>query len=324
MKKKIRKKPVLIFLIAVIALYVVIYIVPTVTGALVSSYVVEYGELKTEDNTTGYFVRNEKVYLAGETGKTNVYIKEGTLVRRGTAIMEVSASGDGSVASKYEDLLTRLGKSGETASGYKVNPGGVVSYYADGYEGKLTPTNMEKENLAYYSKLSQDDVLDLSRKKVSKGEPVFKIVDRTKWYLVCYIDKSSADRYAEGDSVTVEFEDDSVETTVYSIKNQDGKTRVILESINYYKKFAQLRNAQVSLVTADTMGLIIENSSITEKKGVKGVYVKNKTNDYNFVPIQVIATNGEKSIVSKSSYYDAKGNLVETIDTYDEVLKKPN
>ncbi len=48
---KFRKKPILIFVIALIALYIIIYIIPKVTGALVSSYTVEYGELKVADET---------------------------------------------------------------------------------------------------------------------------------------------------------------------------------------------------------------------------------------------------------------------------------
>ncbi len=57
--KKIRKSPIVLFMLALILLYVIIYIVPSVTGALVSSYIVEYGELKVADEVTGYLVRNE-------------------------------------------------------------------------------------------------------------------------------------------------------------------------------------------------------------------------------------------------------------------------
>ena len=72
---KFRKKPILIFVIALIALYIIIYIIPKVTGALVSSYTVEYGELKVADETQGYLVRDEQVYVSAASGKANRYIK---------------------------------------------------------------------------------------------------------------------------------------------------------------------------------------------------------------------------------------------------------
>ena len=58
---KLKKKPILVFVILLIVLYAIIYIVPKINGALVSSYVAEYGELKISDETTAYFVRDEKV-----------------------------------------------------------------------------------------------------------------------------------------------------------------------------------------------------------------------------------------------------------------------
>ncbi len=64
---KFRKKPILIFVIALIALYIIIYIIPKVTGALVSSYTVEYGELKVADETQGYLVqRRAGLRLSGK------------------------------------------------------------------------------------------------------------------------------------------------------------------------------------------------------------------------------------------------------------------
>lgn len=78
---KIKKKPILLFVIAIVALYAIIYIIPSVTGALISSYTAEYGELKVSDETTGYIVRNETVYLASSAGEL-VYKDDGGAVCR--------------------------------------------------------------------------------------------------------------------------------------------------------------------------------------------------------------------------------------------------
>ena len=321
---KIKKKPIVLFAVALIVLYIIIYMVPKVTGALVSSYTVEYGELKVADKTRGYLVRDEKVYVSASSGKANRYIKGGTLVRSGTTVMEVTGNSESEVSAQFTDLLARLGEDAIVTSDFSVTEGGVISYYADGYEGKIRPDNMEKGTYEYFNKLTQNNVVSLARNSVAKGEPVFKVAGRTKWYIVCFIDKDHLNRYEEGQEITVEFEDDYVRAKVYKADEQDGRGRVILVTDYYYEKFARTRVADISLVTDSGKGLIIENSSITEEKGVQGVYVKNKTNDYYFVPIRVIVTDGEKSLVKDTYFYDEEKDVTcDTIETYDVVLKEP-
>lgn len=321
----LKKKPILLFALVLVTLYIIIYIIPRVTGALVSSYTIEYGELKVQDQTTGYLVRNEQVYTAKTSGKANRYIDDYTLVRAGTTVMEVSGSGNNEPDTTYSELLTRLGNDRVQTSDFSTKEGGIISYYADGYEGKLNPENMAKGDYDYYSKLTQDAVLSLEREQINKGEPVFKVVDRTKWYIVCFIDQSHMDRYEQGDEITVEFEDDTVLADVYSVTKSGNKARIILETVYYYEKFAQTRAADISLVTYQQSGLLIDNDSIAEEKKQQGVYVKNKSNKFVFVPIQVMATNGERSLVADTTYVDeGTGKTVSTVEIYDEILKNPN
>lgn len=319
-----KKKPIILFIIALITLYVIIYIIPTVTGALVSSYTIEYGELKVSDETTAYLVRDEQVYTTENGGKANRYIEEGTLVRKGTTVMEVTGDSEEETGSEYQDILSRLGNAAVSTDSFTTKKVGIVSYYADGYESKLTPETMKKGDYSYYSKLSQDAVVSLEKSSVAAGDPVFKVVDRTQWYIVCFVDKEHQDRYEKGNTVIVEFEDDSVETEVYSVtKDKDeDKVRVILVTYNYYDKYTQMRACPVSLVTYDQRGLIVENSSIGEKDGQQGVYVKNKSKDFVFVPIRVYATDGTRSLVADEFFDDPEtGKRYETVEIYDEVLK---
>ena len=321
---KQKKKPIILLVTALIVLYVIIYIIPTVTGALVSSYTIEYGEMKVADGTTAYIVRDEQVYTSKTGGKANRYIEEGTLVRKGTTVMEVTGDSEAEPGSEYQDVLTRLGDSAVSTDSFTTKKVGIVSYYADGYESKLTPETMENGGYSYYSKLSQDAVVSLEQSSVAAGDPVFKVVDRTQWYIVCFVDKEHRQRYEVGNTVTVEFEDDFVETEVYSVtadKDED-KVRVILATYNYYDKYTQMRACPVSLVTYDERGLIVENSSIGEKDGQQGVYVKNKNKDFVFVPIKVYATDGTRSLVADEFFDDAEtGERYETVEIYDEVLK---
>jgi len=323
---RLKKKPILLFIIILIVLYAIIYIVPRVNGALVPSYIAEYGELKISDETTAYFVRNEKVYVARATGETNYFFKQGSLIRKDSKVMQVKAqvSEDAEPSRAYADIMSRLGDNVVRKKYYKTKDVGVVSYAVDGYERLVTPKTMKKADYSFFKKLSQDDVTDLKRDRVVKNEPVFKIVDRTKWYMVCFVDADHIDRYEKGSRVRVEFEDDYVDTTVHSAKADGNQAKIILQTDYYYDQFAETRVADVSLVTYQENGLIVENGSITEEKGQTGVYVKSKSDDFFFVPVKVYATDGEKSLIADDFYYDMDkdGEMVITVEVYDEILKK--
>ena len=60
-----------------------------------------------------------------------------------------------------------------------------------------------------------------------------------------------------------------------------------------------------------------------KKKGRPGVYVKTKTGDFVFKPVYVEATDGKRSIVTGTYFYDDDGNTVNTVNIYDEVKKHP-
>lgn len=320
---KIKNKPIRYFIISILLLGVIIYIFPKIISLFEASYTLEYGELKLTDEAEACIVRDEKVYFAENGGRANYYINEGTLVRSGTTVMDFTESSEEEASEEYNEIKQNIGKNIITTNDFVTQNVGIVSYFADGYEGKLTPETLNKISYEAFSDIKKSKVIDLNRNIVAKGEPAYKVVDRTKWYLVCFMDAKSIDRYKKGQNLQVEFEDDYIEATVLDVEKKDGKLRVILETNYYYDQFNQKRTDDVVLTTYDEKGLIINNSSITEKKKQKGVYVRNKTGEYNFVPVQVYLTDGKKSLVADTFYYDSKGKMVDTVEIYDEILKKP-
>ena len=65
------------------------------------------------------------------------------------------------------------------------------------------------------------------------------------------------------------------------------------------------------------------HNSIVEKDGVKGVYVKNKKDRYDFVPVNILLAGETTSVVSDSFYYDSEGERTVTVNPHDDVLKDP-
>ena len=70
-------------------------------------------------------------------------------------------------------------------------------------------------------------------------------------------------------------------------------------------------------------GLVVDNDCFIDKKGVQGVYVRDKNGEYSFTPVQIINTDGEQSVVTESRYYDESGKMIMTVSVYDEISKNP-
>ena len=346
---KIKKSPVVILFVIAAVLYVIIYILPAVTGVLRSSYTAEYGELKTFDKTEGYVVRNEYVYFSGKTGRANRYIKEDKLVRKGTRIMEVKNSpakaenGSEQGQDKADSDVKSLDTSSKGNSTYDnvrenvkganhietedfvTEQEGILAYHVDGYESELTPDNMGKHDKSFFQKLSNSRDLELNNEVISATDPVFKICDRSAWYIICYIPREHAKRYAKGTKLQVRINDQKTITgIVSSIEDERREKRLTIKTNHYYSDFTTARKIDIEVITSDVMGLLISNTSIVDRKGQKGVFVRQKTGKYLFVPINIIATDGTQSAISPSQYRDADGNTVSTVRSYDDILRRPD
>ena len=340
-----RKGIITFFVLALIVLYVIIYVVPGVTGMLDSTYVVEYGVLSIHDDTTGYLIRNERVYAAESSGLVNRIAAEGDLLRRGNRVIDISGGTVAAPTQRLKDIKETLQGLMIDIHGNTTQGGGIVSYYVDGFENK-----MNTENALYYRKsdfegVTQDKVVALGS-SATEGYPVFKLVDNTDWYLIAYVPKDKVDNYVVGRSVDVIFtkssdtsieetadeEDEeidesetygSVEMKIVAVEEEGDSSRRGLESNRFFSGLGELRTAQCRIISSSVRGLKVENESIVEEDGRPGVYVKRKTGKYIFVPINILGSTDKTTVVSDMYFYDENGVWTSTIDPFDDILRDP-
>ena len=176
---------VLIYLLLCLALYVCIYIVPKVSDIFVETYVAEYGSLQIGEESEALFVRNERLYTADGGGATDRVISGGSLMRKGSRIVTVGGQG------------------------YYSGENGIVSYFYDGLESVLTPETMATADSSFLQKVKQkpqEGEPDYSLRKcvsgtAAAGDPIFKIVDNSQWYIICWLEKDKAEDYQENNTV---------------------------------------------------------------------------------------------------------------------------
>ena len=322
--KAVKKITVGVFILALISLYIVIYAVPGLTGALTKTEILEYGNLEITDSAACYFIRNETVYMAARPGIINYYVSDAVHVKKGTKILDIAYGNteNQGEASEFEDIIARLSGAAVELSDYTTEFNGITSYFIDGYESFFTPETMKGLRYSQISILTAEPV-NVVRNSTQKGEPLYKICDNREWYLVCWVDAGNISKYGKGNHVTIDLPLGQVRAEIADIIEDGGRWLIIFRTNRFYEDFSRVRSAEATVVIADFNGIIIRNESITTKDGEVGVYIKTKSGTYVFRPVKVVASDGKSTVVEVSYFYDDEGSRVGTVNIYDEILINP-
>ncbi len=304
-----------LFVLVVAVLYFLIYLAPKFSDAFVETYTAELGTLDVDYNVDYVCVRNEKVHTADYDGTISDRVGAGALLRRGSRVLNLGGTQ------------------------YTAQIRGIVSYYYDGLESKYDPEKLDKlKKSALYPEKDEDGKTNYELKKCNsksavKGDVIYKIVDNSEWYLVTWLKFKQASQIEEGRTVTIELDDKDKTQLKFRVKSNAAtgvkkkdagskRFKIIFSCDRYYKYFGKLRYGSCRVITSRKKGIILETDSITDFRGQKGVFVKNKYGEYIFTPISIIATVGDKTVVESRTYYDAKAKkMISTVKNYDSVKK---
>ena len=295
----------LAYAVVFVILYVIIYVVPRVSGIFLETYTAEYGTLEVSQESSYMAVRDEKLYVSDNGGAVSRAAAQGRLMRKNSHIVDVGG------VKHYSQQK------------------GIVSYYYDGLEGVYTPENMQTITEADLELTDEEKqtyaVRECSQGTVESGSPIFKIVDNKEWYLVCWLSAAEAEDIEAGRSITVEFVDGKqLKMKVMQVNPQGQNRQLILSCNRYYEKFDSIRSGTCRLIKSSKSGIIVDSDSIVEEDGQKGVYVMSKQLDEaSFVPVKVLLSHGDKTVVEKNYFINVEGQKVSTVENYDEILKKP-
>ncbi len=319
------------YVILLVLLYLIIYALPKVTDVFEATQVLEPGTLTVSCDAEGFLVKEEAVVTAKDTGAIEFLLDEGTVVKKGTALVKLEAAPaeDGeekTVRGRYKPYLKNLINYEHIYSGTKAPISGVYSRHIDGGEKYFCPDNLDNIRREEAEGIDIKD-LDLNRTGVIKGEPIFKISGDDNWYIVCWMEAKDAKSYQEGLAVDLQLPAGSVKATVLSNTvektSETTSNRVIFYLNAYYEEFSTTRKADMTIVISNNTGLIVDNECITEEDGVKGVYVVTKNNEYIFKPVKVKATDGKQSVLYDGVFTNEKYEQVKTVNVYDEAVKNP-
>ncbi len=200
---------------------------------------------------------------------------------------------------------------------------GIISYHIDGAEKVLTPENIYKVKNEYIQKLKINPS-KLRLDKVIYNQPVFKVIDNTKWYVVVITNNEDSKTFKVNNKVFIKFEDKEINGFVENIHNSGENSLVVIEVNSYAKSFLKERKMNLQVIKEKYSGLKINKDSIIEKDGQLGVYVLDINRKAIFKPIKAIGYQNDVVIVEESTFYIRDGNeskRIETVKLYDEILR---
>lgn len=227
--------------------------------------------------------------------------------------------------SRYSGIMKDLGDTYVVTENGSTHTAGFVSYAVDGAEARLSTKAIESLDRGDLKELTGRSAVKTPSKSCGKDYPVYKIVCNKRWYLIYYLKKDDAAKYAAGDTVYVELNGEKVPASVKDVRDEGKSVRITLACKTFYDGFIDTRTLSTKVTVESAEGLVLEDGSIVEAPdGKRGVFVINKLGEHVFTPVRAKADDGTKCVVYSDIYVDDEGNYVETIGTYDEVIATPS
>ncbi|MDR1796749.1 MAG: hypothetical protein LBR44_04795 [Clostridiales Family XIII bacterium] len=134
---------------------------------------------------------------------------------------------------------------------------------------------------------------------------------------------ASIEDYEAGRLVTLDLGTTRVTAKVESVEERPDGWFVVLSSDMYYRDLVKYRKKVVSVIFEEYSGAVIGQKALVEQDGQAGVFVRQQSGTWKWVPVNILRRSGGKCLVSENTYTDAAGDQVRTVNYYDEVMSDP-
>ncbi len=159
----------------------------------------------------------------------------------------------------------------ENMSSLTASESGVLCLSYDGLEETLHP-DMAAEVTQKQIGGAKTEYISKA-KGVQEGDPLFKIIESNKWYIVAYFPNTDVAGWeaqtAKRLNMIDKEENLSIRTLVESVEVGEKETKVVFSSYEHMEQFMEDRTVSFSLDSAVTEGLKIPNNAIVEKSLLK-------------------------------------------------------
>ena len=228
--------------------------------------------------------------------------------------------------SASDEFKNRFKEGNRIQKGVEINGekslSGIISYKIDGYEKKFVPNDWERYtyNLLH---IPEEDNKIIIRDGI-------KIIKNYEWYLLFKNNNLEKYKYEVGDIINIYFGKEKINTYGRVIDLNEDKDEIvyIVRFNSYLEQIYNNRFPEFEIILEKKFGLKVPTTSIFEKDGIYGVYIKELNGIVRFRAVEIIFQDNEYTLVSKSpdGFINLEGEdfIRRTITIYDEVFINPS
>ncbi|WBW50717.1 HlyD family efflux transporter periplasmic adaptor subunit [Peptoniphilus equinus] len=171
---------------------------------------------------------------------------------------------------------------------YKAEFSGIVSFAIDGLEEYYTLSDREDYTYSYLQK-HREEAAFKTHVNVTKGEPLFKLVDNIKYHIALQTKSlKNLDTPEIGDRLQLQKNDKLLEGTVVAINQSNAGQVVIVEFKEHFSDIYSTRINNFDVILASQDCYEIPKDAIIKRGTLFGVYVQEIHGLVKFVPIKVV------------------------------------
>ena len=178
---------------------------------------------------------------------------------------------------------------------------GVVSYYFDGYEEKLSPDSILKSPLWESPKIEISPMKVRNGQKVGAKSPVFKLIE-LPYFILTRVASDNKDYLETKEDRVILFPEyhtqisGSVEK-VYDKGFQSSDLLVVLSSKQMENPLLIQREVSMEILLSKVNGVSLPKTSKVEKNGEPGVYIVDRDKKAKFFPVRIKVEDTNQFIV---------------------------
>lgn len=304
-------------LFSLLAISIVIYIIQDINNS-VDTMVADNGSIEDTIEATGILYKEEHLYSANIDGVIEKYYEEGTKVKSGQLILDITKKNTNEKVSIYSEQS------------------GIITYKIDNLEDNYKIQDVL--NISPNGTVVNNEVFIDNNKRefVEKNEKLFKIVKNFEYYIVITLENEQTKLFSENKYVKTRVIVDNKAHEVWGyikkINYGSDESAFIIYYDDYFHKVYDKRYLSIELITSTHEGLKIKTNSLTKKNGMTGVYIKDASNVIRFLPVFILGSNGDETIVSIGdnrgenlrNTIQIDGKAFETIKIFDKIVLKPS
>ena len=236
-----------------------------------------------------------------------------TLLNRRLAVTDSSVDFSARIASLKSQRDSLSAAAGQVIGTVNAPCSGYFISSVDGYEGTLSPDNIESLTPEAFAKIEKDNT-------VTDDAFVGKVVSDMQWYIAAEISFADALLLSQGSTIMLEIPAATVEelpvTVAHINKSAKGDTAVVVFQCGYMNtELSKLRSPAFQIILERYDGLRVSDQAIRVEDGKRGVYIFIGS-AVKFVPVDILYNGNGYKVCKKVD------PMEEGLHLYDDIIVK--